>query len=740
MQVILCEKPSQARDIARVLGADRQGDGCLLGNDVAVTWCFGHLIGLAPPEAYDASLSIWSLEKLPVLPSAWQTVVKGDAAKQLGLIGKLLKSASEVVVATDADREGEMIGREVLDRHGWRGKVSRLWLSALDDASIRKALSNILPGEKTQALYYAGMARSRADWLTGMNLTIAYTVTHGSGKGAAGVVSVGRVQTPTLALIVARDREIEIFKPKSYFVVSATFQASEAVIPGGWIPPENLADEEGRCLSKAAAQAVVDKVTGKTGRVALTETTPSKDAAPLPFDLATLQQEASRRWGMGAAETLACAQALYETHKATTYPRTDCPYLPTSQFADASRVLAAIRRAHPDVAAVLDKADPAMRSRAWNDSKITAHHAIIPIANDRVNLHGMKPAERRIYDLVVRHYLAQFLGDHEYLKQKIEVICEGEVFRTHGRTPTKPGWKLAFSTVADDAEKAEQEPVLPRVTQGEKVPCLQAEMVAKKTQPPARYTEGTLIAAMKNVGRNVTDPVLKSVLKETAGIGTEATRAAIIKNLFVREYIRPEKKKWLASTDKGRHLIDILPSALTDPATTARWEQALEEVACGRARMEDFLELQTEFVSGLVTKLKAENVGGARRGREVGTNPTSGGKIPLPVDGPIYPCPTCHQPLVRRQGKNGWFWGCSTYPQCRGTLPDDSGKPGLPPPENVRAERHTQPPREHSAAGTAGEKCPTCGAGTLVLRSKDSRPFLGCTGYPACRHFNWIKA
>lgn len=740
MRLFLCEKPSQARDIARVLKADRQGDGCLQGQDVSITWCFGHLIELAPPETYDESLAQWSLDKLPVLPNPWMTTVKADASKQFNLIGKLLKGASEVVVATDADREGEMIGREVLDKHGWRGPVTRLWLSALDDSSIRKALANILPGEKTHALYLAGMARSRADWLVGMNLTRAYTVAHGSGKGAAGVVSVGRVQTPTLALIVARDREIENFKPKDYFLVSATFQGREAVFPGLWIPPVDMADEEGRCLSKAAAQSVVAKVTGKIGRVVLAETSPAKEPPPLPFDLATLQQEASRRWGMGAADTLACAQALYETHKATTYPRTDCAYLPSTQFPEAARVFEAVRRVHPEVAGLLDKADPTMRSRAWDDRKITAHHAIIPTSNDRVNVSGMKPAERRIYDLVVRHYLAQFLGDHEFLKQKIDVVCEGETFRTSGRTPTKPGWKLAFTAVSDEADKGEQEPALPRVAQGENVPCLKAELSAKKTQPPQRYTEGTLIAAMKNIGRNVTDPRLKSVLKETAGIGTEATRAAIIQNLFTREYIKPEKKKWLVSTDKGRSLIEILPPVLTDPATTARWEQALEEVAGGRARMEDFLALQAEFVAGLVSKLKTENPGRASRGQGDGKPPVSGGRKPIQVDGPKYPCPTCHQPLIRRQSKNGWFWGCSAYPECKGTLPDDGGRPGLPAPMNIKADRAPQSTREPSAPGAAGEKCPTCGGGTLVLRKhkESSRPFLGCSKFPTCKHFNWI--
>lgn len=731
MKLFLCEKPSQGKDIARVLRADRKGDGCMQGQDVAVTWCFGHLIELAPPEAYDESLARWSLDRLPVLPPAWKTTVKKEAAKQFGVIGKLLREANEVVVATDADREGEMIGREVLDAHGWRGPVSRLWLSALDDASIRKALAGILPGEKTRALYFAGMARSRADWLVGMNLTMAYTVARGQGKGAAGVVSVGRVQTPTLALVVARDREIEAFKPKDYFVVAATFKVRDGEFVAAWVPPENLADEEGRCLSRAGAQAVVEKVSGQTGKVVQASTTPASDPPPLPFDLATLQQEASRRWGMGAAETLACAQALYETHKATTYPRTDCPYLPTSQFADAGRVVAAVKAVYPGVGGIAARVDLSQRSRVWDDRKLTAHHAIIPTANDRVNLGAMKPTEKRIYDLVVRHYLAQFLGDHEYLKQKIEVVCVGETFRVSGRTPTKPGWKLAFGELDQDGEASgPAELQLPRVTQGEAAHCLSAGLEAKKTQPPSRYTEGTLITAMKSVGRNVADPKLKSVLKETAGIGTVATRAAIIQNLLTREYVRVEKKKYLISTDKGRNLIDILPPVLTDPATTARWEQALEEVAAGRARMEDFLALQSQWLAGLVSKLKAENPSRAARGQDA-----------VKDDGPHFPCPACHKPMRRRQGKNGWFWGCSGYPECKQTLPDDDGKPGLPPPAESGKAGHAPAIRQSSPSGKAGETCPTCGKGVLVLRSisADKKPFLGCSKFPECRHFSWVN-
>lgn len=740
MKLFLCEKPSQARDISRVLGAHGKGDGCITGNGVTVTWCFGHLLEQAPPEHYvGEGVNLWDVHRLPVIPADWKMEVKKDGAKQFNIISRLLKTATEVVIATDADREGEVIGREVLMLAGYRGKVSRLWLSALDDASVKKALGKILPGEKTASLFYAGVARSRADWLAGMNLTMAYTSVYGTGGGKKGVVSVGRVQTPTLALVVARDRVIENFQPKDYYLVTAAWKAKEGVLPTRWVAPTTLVDEEGRCLDRKIAQAVVDKVRGQAGRVVKAETRPAKESAPLPFSLSALQQEASRMFGVSVKDVLDAAQALYETHKATTYPRSDCQYLPESQFLEAPDVLKAVAAVGPDVAALVEQCNRSFKSPAWNDKKITAHHAIIPTANPAVDVKKMSSLERKVYDLVRRRYIAQFLGDHEYMATEIEVVCQEETFRATGRTPVKPGWKLAYASLQEDgakkssAQKAdsddgqEEDAPLPRVTANEQVPNVDVQLQAKKTKPPQRYTEGTLVKDMESIGKMVTDPKLKAVLKETAGIGTEATRAGIIQNLFQREYLRTEKKR-IISTDKGRALVDMLPSSLTDPATTARWEQALEAIAEGKARLEDFMRLQEAWVTELVGKVKLE-------ARNRPSRPTAS------AGDPRYPCPKCQKPMRSISGAKGPFWGCSGYPECSHTMPDDGGKPGVRDVSGKSSHAETRPAgaRAEPPPGKVGETCPECKKGTLVQRfSKEKqRHFIGCSGFPACRYFKW---
>ncbi|CAK0768758.1 DNA topoisomerase III [Gammaproteobacteria bacterium] len=658
-RLYLCEKPSQARDIARVLGALRKGDGCLMGEaegrQVVVTWCYGHLLEMMPPDGYDPAFKRWSLDILPIVPTQWRLVAKSSGAAQLKAIQTLLKSAIEVIIATDADREGELIAREVLTLSRWRGPVRRLWLSALDDVSIRKALATLLPGAKTEPLWQAGLGRARADWLVGMNLTRAYTVT-GRRAGYDGVLSVGRVQTPTLKLIVDRDRTIASFVSVAYFDVAALFTlvgdsaycggrvspsgkdaiekgkgtartgqagakkegtgARGQVIGGGnelqerrfrarWVPPEQVADAEGRCIKREAAEKVVIRVVGRVGSITKAETKRVKEPPPLPFDLSTLQQIASRRLTMGAQQVLDTAQALYETHKAITYPRTDCPYLPESQHREAPGVLAAVAASDSGLVALVRGADATLRSRAWDESKITAHHAIIPTAA-KVDVGRMNATETQLYDLIRRRYLAQFYPAYEYdhTEVEVEVEVEQEIFRTTGRVMRIPGWRTVLGKELPAEGGEDEVPPLPAMTIGESSEVLEAALEDKQTRPPPHYTEGTLIAAMKNVGRSVADPKLKKVLKETSGIGTEATRASIIEILIKRNFLVREGKRYLHSTPTGQALVDALPEAVKDPATTALWEQGLDEIARGEATLEPFLERQARWVGEMVALVK----------------------------------------------------------------------------------------------------------------------------------------
>lgn len=724
-QLYLCEKPSQARDIAAILGARDKGEGCYKGAGVMVTWCIGHLLEMAPPEAYDPAFKRWELSHLPIIPGQWTLEVTERGKGQFKAVKTALSQAKEVVLATDADREGETIGREVLERCGWRGPVRRLWLSALDAASIRKALANLLPGAKTEPLYRAGLGRARADWLVGMNLSRLYTLL-GRRSGGDAVISVGRVQTPTLKLVVERDREIEGFKPVAFHVLEAELRARAGSFKARWQPPAAVCDAEGRCLRREAAAAVARKIEGRQGRITRAETERKKEGPPLPFDLGTLQQEASRRFSMTAQQVLDIAQSLYETHKATTYPRTDCPYLPESQHAEARGVLQALASSDAEMASLVQGADIGLRSRAWNDTRITAHHAIIPTSAG-VEIKRLSVDERLLYDLIRRRYLAQFYPDHQYDQTTIEVLIEDETFKASGRVARIPGWRTVMESLPaeDSGDEEEANQPLPPVAKDEMVQVTGVNIDARKTKPPPRYSDGTLIAAMKSVAKFVKDPALKAVLKETAGIGTEATRPSIIETLLKRGFLVRKGKKQLISTDIGRHLIDTLPQVVTDPATTARWEQALDEIAQGKSGLNEFMTAQTQWLTGLV-----------QSGKEA---------APIPVPRPAteqqaaaIPCSICGKPMARRKGKEGWFWGCTGYPECRSTLPDADGKPGMRAPKPAAV--HSKPTPEKTATGTI--VCPTCKEGELVLRTlKDGKnsgkQFLGCTRFPTCRHFAW---
>lgn len=601
MKLFICEKPSQARDIANAMSLSfTRQESFLEAKDTIITWCFGHLLELAPPDDYEANLKPWRLSVLPVIPKQWVLKPQEKSKKQLTAIGRLLKKAQTVVIATDADREGDVIGREVLDYFKYQGEVSRLWLSALDETSIQKALKAIKPGKATENLYQAGLARQRADWLVGMNLTMATSSLH--GKAGQGVLSVGRVQTPTLKLIVDRDKQIEDFKAKDFFTLKIEcMNYDNERFWLNWNIPEDDADPDGRCNSHELVAAVANAVNQQVGTIISFEALAKKQQAPLCLSLSTLQKIASSQYGFGAKEVLDIAQSLYEKHKATTYPRTDCEYLPESQFHEAPRVLNALKAIDETLAPLVNQCDINHQSSVWNDKKITAHHGIIPTLNTQVALHSMTDKERKLYDLIRRHYIAQFLTDYEYLHRKVSCSIDRHNFSNSLNIPVKAGWKEALGFIVED-EEADINGSLPNLEPGDSVTCLQTQTEAKKTKPPARFTEGSLITAMKSIAKYVDDANLKRILKDTAGIGTEATRANIIETLLSREFLT-KKGKQLISTEKGRRLIELLPNSITSAATTALWEQQLESIAEGTAHINDFLDDQIDALQGMIEQL-----------------------------------------------------------------------------------------------------------------------------------------
>jgi DNA topoisomerase III len=662
----ICEKPAQARDIARNLKATNRQGGYLEGNGYQVTWCVGHLLELAPPEYYKPDVRPWRIEKLPVIPDTWTMLITPRTKKQFNVIKQLLKNTQHVVVAGDPDRAGEAIVREILDYCCYQGKIERLWLSALDDASIQKALKTLKSGDETKSLYEAEKARAASDYLLGLNLTMAASALY----GVNGVLSIGRVQTPTLRLVVDRDRNIENFKPKDYFVLKALFSSDpQASFWATWQVPEAFQDESGHCLDQQMVESVAAKVDDEPGTIKDFKETNKKQKAPLCFALSDLQKRASSMFGYSAKQVLELAQSLYETHKATSYPRTDCRYLPEEQFEEVNQVLSALEQSDHEMKALTSLCDTQYRSSVWNNKKITAHHGIIPTMNEQVDIGKMSPEELNVYDLIRRQYLAQFMGDYEYQQRQVEVQCAGETFTATGNTPMKLGWKQAFKAVVNHGKnESENDTVIPVLAKGQAVENQETTVDSKQTKPPARLTEGTLIDAMKTVGKLVEDETLKKILKDSSGIGTEATRANILETLFKRDYLQ-RKAKQVISTEKGRALIDLVPEAIKNPLLTAQWEQKLEGIVEGRGDFNTFVAAQATLLKAILAQLQSDDTKKQAAALQLQSN-THNGKV--------YLCPKCQSPLRRLKSKKGkYFWGCGKYPDCDFTTWEKNAKPSL---------------------------------------------------------------
>ena len=617
MRLIIAEKPSLGRTIADALGGGRKGNGAIRGDGWVITWAFGHMYEQAMPDAYlpddvpttQKGTKVWRREDLPIIPQQWILAPRADAARQLGLIGELLDSASEIVHAGDPDREGQLLIDEILLEMGWEGPTQRVWLQDLTQNGILKAFNQLRPNDQYRGLYQAAISRSRCDWLLGMNVTRAFTLCY-QQSGGDGVISVGRVQTPTLNLVVERDRQIENFVPLPYFVVKAQFEHGNGVIPAQWIPAEEDSDPDGRCLKRELAEAVQQKINGQNGTIGAASRKKRKESAPLPFSLSALQTVASSRWGYGAQQVLDAAQKLYEEHKLTTYPRTDCGYLSESQHAEAQPIIAAIGAANPKL---VTNVDLKRKSKAFNDKKVTAHPGIIPTAK-QPDVSRLSEIERNLYGIIARHYVAQFLPDHEFQSVEVKIECMEEQFLGKGRKTLVEGWREAVPPQKKEAAD------LPAVNKGDTVQCTGAEVSDKKTKPLSRFTEGTLIKAMAGIARYVEDPKVKSALKESAGIGTEATRASIIETLKQRNYIQLKGKKIL-STEHGRNFIDSIPGRVKDPAVTAWWEQQMSEIAEDGADAAEFLQKISRWMSKLVASATPEQFSEAARANPRKTNP-----------------------------------------------------------------------------------------------------------------------
>ncbi|HLM86497.1 MAG TPA: DNA topoisomerase 3, partial [Solirubrobacteraceae bacterium] len=648
--LLVAEKPSVGQDLARVLpGPFKKGEGFLEGPEHVITWAVGHLVQLAEPEAYDAKYKSWRMADLPIVPERFKLEVRDERSrKQMTVVTKQLgrDDVSEVVNACDAGREGELIFAYLYEKAKGKKPVKRLWLNSMTSAAMKSALASLRPADEYQLLEQAARSRSEADWIVGMNSTRAATIRLRSSFD--GAVSLGRVQTPTLAIVARREEEIKAFKPEPYWLVDATFAAAalngeqagaeRAYVGHYQAPPGSPGATKGpRIGTEDEALAIVAACEGRPGTITKLEKKEQREKAPMLYDLTTLQREANNRYGFSAKRTLAAAQRLYEEHKALTYPRTNSRYL-TTDMIDEIKPIAQLVGAHEEYrkgAAYVSGLDALPLARVVNDEKVTDHHAIIPTRSEH-NLEKMGSDDRRIYDMAARRFLAVFHPEAVFENTRVETTVpapgKGEretegsyVFRTRGKLLLVPGWRGVYDEVAAESRPA-----------GEEVSTREIESARKETKPPRRYSDASLLGAMETAGKLVDDDELREAMKDS-GIGTPATRAAIIERLITVGYLERDGRSLVAS-EKGLNVIRLLNEhALTSPELTGSWEHRLGRIERGEDSRKDFMhdiaEFAQETVKELDETLKDVRIPRARLG----------------------PCPVCgHEIVENRKGYSCW--------------------------------------------------------------------------------------
>ncbi len=649
--LVIAEKPSVGRDLAKVLsGPFAKSEGYLEGPEHVITWAVGHLVQLADPEEYDPKFKKWRMADLPIVPPRFKLVVRDERSKkQMSVVNKQLHRAdvAEVINACDAGREGELIFAYLFEKAKADKPVRRLWLSSMTNSAMRDAFAHLRPAAELESLEQAARSRSEADWIVGMNSTRAATIRLRSSFD--GAVSLGRVQTPTLAIVARREEEIRAFKPEPYWLVDARFEPSGDA--GRVYGARFHAAARPRIATEAQARAIVAAVRDEPGEITKVETRKQTEKPPMLYDLTSLQREANTRFGFSARRTLGAAQRLYEEHKALTYPRTNSRFL-TGDMVEEIKPTAELvghRPEYREAAAYVTGLDLLPLARVVDDAKVTDHHAIIPTRAEHP-VEKMNDDDRRIYDLVARRFLAVFHPDAILENTRVETTVAGHVFRTRGKVLLVPGWRAVYLAMPDSARvapggdpkaAAEEDDeidvgVLPKLEQGEPTRTLEVEDLAKMTKPPRRYTDASLLGAMETAGKLVDDEELREAMKDS-GIGTPATRASIIERLIDVGYLERDGRA-LVATEKGRNVIRLLGEhALTSPDLTGSWEYRLGRIERGeeqRARfMDDIAGFARETIEELDAKLKDVRIPRANLG----------------------PCPVCgHDIVENRKGYSCW--------------------------------------------------------------------------------------
>lgn len=627
--LVLAEKPSVGREIARVLGCGKGGNGCLEGEKYIITWALGHLVTLADPDVYDKKYEKWDMQDLPMLPQNMKLVVIPESRKQFQIVSALMKRSdvSELVIATDAGREGELVARWIMMKAGWKGPTKRLWISSQTDRAIREGFANLQPASNYDALFRSAQARSEADWLVGLNVTRALTCKYNAQ------LSAGRVQTPTLALIVRREEEIKKFVPREFWGIQAKLRGFNATWREG--------GKNANVFDRDKADAILQKLAGQPAVLTKVEKTRKQTPPPAAYDLTELQRDANKKYAYSAKETLSLMQSLYERHKLLTYPRTDSRYISDDVVATLpERLRSCMVDEYKPLAQSIYRSKPLQTKYLVNNAKVTDHHAIIP-TEQQPELYALSGPERNIYDLVVRRFLAVLLPPTVYEEVKLTMTIGGETFTAKGKRVIEAGWKAAYdrSFSLDEEESDEVDQNLPELQQGQKLTVDSVVLKPGKTSPPARYTEATLLSAMEHPSGQVSDKALSKILEETSGLGTPATRADIIEKLFSTFYVE-RRGKDLVPTSKGVQLIDLVPEELRSAEMTARWENQLSAIAKGTASDKNFVDDMRKYATQLVTEVKASDAS-YRHDNQTRT-----------------PCPDCGKYLLRVKGKRGEMLVC----------------------------------------------------------------------------------
>ena len=630
--VILAEKPSVGRDIARVLNCTKTTNGYMEGGQYIVTWALGHLVTLADPEAYGNEYKTWKLEELPIIPPTLKTVVIKQTGKQFNTVKALMNrgDVKEIVIATDAGREGELVARWIIEKANVKKPIKRLWISSVTDKAIKDGFSKLRPGKDYENLYHSAVARSEADWFVGINATRALTTKHNAQ------LSCGRVQTPTLAIIAKREADIKSFKPTPYYGLSAE-AANQMKLT--WQDARSGAT---RIFSKENAEGILRNVQGKKAKIISVEKSLKKKFAPKLYDLTELQKDAHKIFGFSAKETLGIMQKLYEQHKLLTYPRTDSNYLSTDMVDTLKdRVEACSVKPYSKFTMKIVNRPIKANKSFVDDSKVTDHHAIIPTEQAAI-LSKLSAKEEKIYDLVVKRFLAVLLPPNEYEQMTVKVQIGSETFAAKGKQVLSLGWKELYHHHDDEESNDDMaDQLLPALQKDENIEISRIQLTSGETKPPERFNEGTLLGAMENPSKfmETEQKELKKTLEETGGLGTVATRADIIEKLF-NTFLIEKRGKDLFVTSKGSQLLELVPEELKSPSLTALWEKKLGAIAGGKLSKDAFIGEMKAYAKQIVNEIKGS-------GQKFKHDNLTGSK-----------CPDCGKLMLEVNGKKGKMLVC----------------------------------------------------------------------------------